>query len=350
VAGADSERLSDTGATVVTTGAAHAAPAGGTWTKRASIPVAISEVGVGQVAGKIYVVGGTEQRGEAPPAGASTLNLMYDPAADRWEERAPLPQALSHAGVTDLDGKLYVIGGLTGNVHMGPQNTALVYDPKVDRWSALAPFSSPRGSMGVAAFGGKIHIFGGHNSAKVVKISLRDAPDMMAGIGTVATHEIYDPARDTWSHSEPLPGPPRDHMGIAVLDGKIHAFGGRINDYSDMLARHDVYDPKTGTWTSAAPLPRPRSAGAFTVLNGLIIYAGGECKPGGKPFTANAFEDVTAYDPTVDIWTSLAPLPQGRHAFGAATVAGVAYFAGGAFVCGGGASTDMLAMTIPYEQ
>ena len=328
----------------------HPALWGGTWTRKASIPVAISEVGVGQVDGKIYVVGGTEQRGEAPPTGASALNMMYDPAADRWEERAPVPQALSHAGVTELGGKLYVIGGLTGNVHIGPQNLAIVYDPKVDRWHALAPFSSPRGSLGVAAFGGKIHIFGGRNSEKVVKVSLPDAPDMLAGIGTVTTHEIYDPSRDEWSQSEPLPGPPRDHMGIAVLDGKIHVFGGRINDFSDMLARHDVYDPQAGTWTSAAPLPRPRSAGAYTVLDGLIIYAGGECKPGGRPFTANAFEDVTAYDPKMDAWASLSPLPQGRHAFGAATVAGVAYFAGGALVCGGGASTDMLALTIQYQQ
>src|SRR5512136_529721 len=59
---------------------------GGTWTKRAPIPVAVAEVGVGEVEGKIYVVGGTEQRGQNPPTAASTLNLMYDPANDRWQE------------------------------------------------------------------------------------------------------------------------------------------------------------------------------------------------------------------------------------------------------------------------
>ena len=319
----------------------------GTWTKKTSAPVAIAEVGVGQVDGKIYVVGGTEQRGQNPPVAASTLNMMYDPATDSWRERAPLPYALSHAGVTGLGGKLYAIGGLTGNIHIGPQNLALVYDPKTDRWTNLPPFSSPRGSLGVAAFGGKIHIFGGRSSEKVVRISLPDAPEMLSGIGTVTTHEIYDPAKEKWSQGKPLPGPPRDHMGIAVLDGKIHVFGGRINDFSNLLARHDVYDPKADAWTSAAPLPRPRSAGAFTVLNGLIIYAGGECKPGGQPFTSNAFEDVSAYDPKTDTWVTLTPLPQARHAFGAATVAGVAYFAGGALVCGGGASTDLIALTIP---
>jgi N-acetylneuraminic acid mutarotase len=320
---------------------------GGTWTRKAPLQVPIAEVGVVQVGGKIYVIGGSMQLGQNPPTGSSTNNMMYDPATDRWQERAPLPYALGHVGVAELGGKLYAIGGFIADVHMHPQSVALVYDPKIDRWSELQPLSSPRGSVAVAAVDGKIHIFGGRNSQKVVKRSIPGAPDMFIGIGTVTAHEIYDPDKGEWSQSTPLPGPSRDHMGIAVLDGKIHIFGGRINDFSDMLVRHDVYDPKADTWTSAAPLPRPRSAGAFTVLNGMIIYAGGECKPGGEVASRNAFEDVNAYDPESDTWATLASLPQGRHAFGAATAAGVAYFAGGALVCGGGISTtDLLALSL----
>jgi N-acetylneuraminic acid mutarotase len=134
-------------------------------------------------------------------------------------------------------------------------------------------------------------------------------------------------------------------MGIATLEGKIHVFGGRQNDYTDMLDRHDVYDPSTATWTARAPLPRPRSAGAFAVLDGRIVYAGGECKPGGAPFSANTFEDVDTYDATTDKWGEMEPLPEGRHAFGGATIDGVAYFAGGALLCGGGATTDLLALS-----
>ena len=82
------------------------------------------------------------------------------------------------------------------------------------------------------------------------------------------------------------------------------------------------------------------------LLNGLIVYAGGECKPGGQPFSPNAFEDVTAYDPDSDRWVALTSLPQARHAFGAATIGNVAYFAGGAPVCGGGTMTDMLSLSL----
>jgi len=312
-----------------------------TWSPKAPLPAPIAEVGVGQVADKIYVVGGTDQQDHAV-----ATTMRYDPALDSWETCHPLPQALHHVAVAELDGLLYAIGGLAANVHIAPQRVVFAYDPKVDRWSEVAPMSIERGSVAAVAFAGKIHVFGGRVSEKVVKMSPPNTPEMLLGIGTVTKHEVYDPAADRWSSSEPLPGPPRDHMGVAVLGDAIHVFGGRINDYSDMLDRHDVFVPRTKTWASAAPLPRPRSAGAFTVLHDRIIYAGGECKPGGEPFTANAFEDVDSYDPSTDTWSALTPLPQGRHAFGAATVDGVAYFAGGALLCGGGASTDLLALTV----
>jgi N-acetylneuraminic acid mutarotase len=229
---------------------ARGTPTGGAWTSKAPLPVAISEVGVGQVDGKLYVVGGTERSGAA-----TTLNMRYDPATDNWQERAPLPRALHHVGVAELGGKLYALGGLTEHVHTGPQNLALIYDPQTDRWSELPPLSSPRGSIAVAAFLGTIHIFGGRTAEQVVKMALPGGAETLVGMGTARTHEIYDPVRGTWSQGEPLPGPPRDHMGIAVLDGKIHVFGGRIEDFSNLLDRHDVYDPEANTWTSATAAP-----------------------------------------------------------------------------------------------
>lgn len=319
----------------------------GTWTRKAPSPHAVAEVGVAAVEGKIYVVGGgvqSEKSGGIPVI--SGLNLMYDPASDSWRELAALPRALSHVAVTAWSGKLYAFGGFTRDVHIDPQSSAFVYDPKSDRWNELASLSSARGSMAVAAVAGKIHLFGGRRSDKVVKVIMPGGQELSVGEGTVTTHDIYDPATGQWAVGKALPGPPRDHMGVAVLDGKVHLFGGRINDFTDLLDRHDVYDPKTDTWASAAALPHPRSAGAYTVLRGLIVYAGGECKPGGQPGTPSVFDDVTAYDPKTDSWMTLTPLPQARQAFGAATVGDIAYFVGGAQLCGGGASSDLLALTL----
>ena len=320
----------------------------GTWTTKASLAVGRAEIGVAALDGKVYVLGGTAQVGKDRPVWNSTLNSRYDPKSNVWQDEAPLPEGLSHIGAAALDGKLYAIGGFTDVVHMGPRNLAFVYDPKENRWSALPAISSPRGSIAVAAVDGKLHIFGGRISDKVVKLPASPGmPPLSAGFGTVNTHEIYNPKTKKWTLSVPVPGPARDHMGIAVLDGKIHLFGGRVADVVDNLDRHDVYDPKTDKWTTAAPLPRPRSSGAYTVLDGLILYAGGECKPGGQPFTPNAFDDVTAYDSKTDKWTALHALPQARHAFGAATIGNAAFFVAGAPLCGGGTTTDTLMLTLP---
>jgi N-acetylneuraminic acid mutarotase len=324
-----------------------ATPHGGTWTKKAPLPVGMAEVGVASLDGKVYVVGGTEQVGNGPAIWNSSLTMMYDPTTDTWHERAPLPRGLTHVGVAALGGRLYAIGGFTNIVHMGAVDSAYVYDPDTNRWSDLPKLSSARGSVGVVAVDGKLHIFGGRQSDKVIKISPRGAPAMFAGFGTVTTHEVYDPKSRKWSRAAPIPGPGRDHMGIVVLDGKVHIFGGRTADVADNLVRHDVYDPKTDSWSVAAPLPDPRSAGAYTLLDGLIIYAGGECKPGGRPFSPNAYDEVTAYDAKTDRWTTLTPLPHARHAFGAATIGKAAYFVGGAPVCGGGTLTDLLMLTLP---
>ncbi len=319
----------------------------GTWANSAQLPVGMAEVGVAELNGKIYVIGGTEQEGNAPPNFASTLNMMYDPERNTWQEQALLPHPLSHASVAAMDGKLYAIGGFTEPVHIGPQNLAFVYNPKTNQWTELPKISSPRGSVAAAAVGGKLHIFGGRISNIIDTLPPSpEFPELLSGYGTLNTHEIYDPPTGNWSQSSPVPGPASDHMGIAVLNGKIHLFGGRVADVVDNLGRHDVYDPQTNQWTTAAPLPRPRSSGAYTVLRGLIIYAGDECKPGGQPYTTNVYDDVTAYNEKTNTWTTLKPLPQAHHAFGAATVGDVAYFAGGALLCGGGTLTNMMTLTI----
>jgi hypothetical protein len=75
--------------------------------------------------------------------------------------------------------------------------------------------------------------------------------------------------------------------------------------------------------------------------HGLILYAGGECK-GGETFSENE-----AYDPKTNRWLTLAPLPSGRHAFGAAAVGQYAYFTGGALACGGSLSDELLVFRLP---
>jgi N-acetylneuraminic acid mutarotase len=245
--------------------------------------------------------------------------------------------------VAALHGKLYAFGGFTDIVHLDPRPVAYAYDPRRDSWDRLPDVPQALGSVGVAAVGGELHLLGGRDSRTVAPVP---GTPISQGLGTVRTHLVYDPQRRRWSTAEPLPGEPRDHAGIAVLGRSIHVVGGRVEDVADNLARHDVYDTRTGRWTTAAALPVPRSAGAAVVLDGRIVYAGGECRSPGAADPSGTYDDVTAYDPRTDRWTALAPLPQGRHGFGAARVGGRAHFVAGAPTCGGGASAENLELDL----
>src|SRR5437667_9345946 len=54
---------------------------------------------------------------------------------------------------------------------------------------------------------------------------------------TVATHEVYDPATNKWSDLAPLPKA-RDHLAVIAVDGRIHAIGGRFNATVDNNGMH----------------------------------------------------------------------------------------------------------------
>lgn len=308
----------------------------GTWSAVSTMPSGTGDSGVAALDGKIYVIGGASFFPHILPGSSdmgsgtwgSTVNYEYDPATDKWRERAPLPIGLSHSGVIGFNHKLYVFGGFTSLIHANAQDVALAFDPATNTWQRLAPLSSPRGSPGVAEVDGKIHVFGGRPKDPT----------------PLALHEAYDPATNRWTKLAPMPIA-RDHMGVLVLDGKIHIIGGRTNTPLDNTPEHDVYDPRTDKWSQAAPIPTPRSGGAAVNYAGLLIYAGGECKKRdpNAPFGGGEdFNEVQAYDAKTDSWRSLIDLPSGRQAFGAASVGGAAYFPGGTLRCGGLALTDQM--------
>ncbi len=73
--------------------------------------------------------------------------------------------------------------------------------------------------MSAIVLDGKIHLLGGRD------------------VRSVEWHEIYDPATDKYTilagmrgstGTQPFVGQ-RDHMGVAVVDGKIHAIAGRMD-------------------------------------------------------------------------------------------------------------------------
>src|SRR6202521_1808182 len=89
--------------------------ASGTWTQKAPLPTARSEVSVAAANGKIYVMGGGINRVAVPHV------EEYDPATDKWAARLPMLRGLDHMGTAVVNGKIITVGGFLPSVHAYPQ-------------------------------------------------------------------------------------------------------------------------------------------------------------------------------------------------------------------------------------
>ncbi|MGN6734099.1 MAG: Kelch repeat-containing protein [Candidatus Binatia bacterium] len=265
----------------------------GKWSTLAPMPIEISEVTVAANGGKIYVIGGStgdvvDQR----------LNQEYDIATNRWRNRAPLPRGMTHAAATALNGKIYVVGAFTAGGHGNAVNWVYEYDPVADSWRERAPLKSPRGSVGVTLLNGKIHAIGGRGVDKI----------------TVTTHEVYDPASNRWSELAPLPKA-RDHLAVVAGNGLIHVIGGRLDPSPPQnLDQHDIYNPATNSWQAGPPLPTARSGIAGALYQGKIFVAGGECRE------KRTYSEMEGFDLKTGRWASYTPMIKGRHGFGGVVV------------------------------
>ena len=148
---------------------------------------------------------------------------------------------------------------------------------------------------------------------------------------TVAAHEVYDPETDTWSDAAPLPQA-RDHMAVVTAEGKIHAIGGRITSpLAEPVSLHDVYDALATVERRAATADRAQRVSS-TFYRGLIMVLGGEFPPQDRTFNENE-----GFEVKTNTWRTLAPLPAGRHATAATTDGKNVYLAGGSPQAGVGA-------------
>jgi N-acetylneuraminic acid mutarotase len=153
-------------------------------------------------------------------------------------------------------------------------------------------------------------------------------------------HVAYDPATDKWSTRSPLPRS-LDHMGTAVLNGKIYLVGGFVGGavHRDGQTTAFEYDPALDTWRILAPMKAGRGSVGVVALDGKIYAIGGR-DPAGTTVATNE-----VYDPAANTWKPLAPLPKARDHLAAGVLDGKIHIAGGRF----GPSTDTTNMHDVYD-
>ncbi|KAJ8271000.1 hypothetical protein GJAV_G00121650 [Gymnothorax javanicus] len=96
----------------------------------------------------------------------------------------------------------------------------------------------------------------------------------------------YNPVTDSWSEIRPL-NQPRSQLKLVSLEGYLYAIGG------ECLFTVEKYDPRLDRWTPVAPLPKGAFAVAHeaTICNGELYVSGG-----------SLFYRLLKYDPKKDEW------------------------------------------------
>lgn len=265
---------------------------------------------------RMYVLGGRGER----------AMQFLDLDTSTWHPAASPTLEVHHAQAVAHDGKLYIIGGFTGGF---PDEQSLghvlVYDPARDTWSqgAEIPMERRRGAAGVAVIDGVAYVIGGNTKGH--------------NAGYVPWLDSLDLTRGTWTRLADAPHA-RDHFHAAVVDGRLYVAGGRQSShnsgeaFSKTVLPVDVYDPAQRQWIdSDIRLPTARAGSTSVALNGQLVVLGGE-----SASQTAAHAEVEALDASTRTWSTLPPLPRGRHGTQAVTRDGKLYVAAGSGNRGGG--------------
>src|SRR5215813_3683109 len=139
---------------------AETTPAKGQWIPSTPFPMPMEEPVGAVVDGKLYVIQGLTDGGFQPMG----VVYVFDPATNAWTKKAPMPEPHVHHGMTAaLNGKIYVFGGFMRpgkDIAWQPVNNAWEYTPDTDTWKAIAPLPTKRGGGTAIAYNGKIYVIG----------------------------------------------------------------------------------------------------------------------------------------------------------------------------------------------
>jgi len=269
--------------------------------------VGYEEIRAAVLDGKLYVVGG--RTGEGPSNNCVTTVQVYDPGADQWSYAAPLPAARAAVGLAVVGGYLYCFGGIIEPYWWGvPSNSAYRYNPVGNSWSPMANMPIARSNFVTAVIDGKVYCMGGN-------VHWPNATNRT---------DVYDPSGDSWSTITNAPENRGDAVGGAFGGKLVVAYGLRDAYTTRMNAL--MYDPAGPSWSQPCTTQAQFGAEGGHLFNTSSAMWFGGFKSGAAYQTW-----LNRYDPATGAVTNVSQAPAARTAGAAAydPATRTAYFAGG---------------------
>lgn len=288
------------------------------------------EESIATIGTDMYILGGINL---VPTNATSVPSIkymqVYSTTTDTWRNASDIPETLNHANMASLNGRLYVLGFITGDGVNYPVARSYVYTPESDSWATLPsmPCGTERGASAVGVWGDNIVVAGGLNFTNFLNGEQT----------TVALTSMFNTRTMQWDTAFPdLPDAGRDHCGGVVLNNTFYVVGGRVSGEKNVRGTVLAMDMSASSreWVQmAGQMPTPRGSHSTALLDGHIYTFGGE----GNPVGNGIFDNVEVYDVESDTWEVLPPMPGPRHGTATAVVDGRIYIPGGANKGGAGA-------------
>lgn len=137
--------------------------------------------------------------------------------------------------------------------------------------------------------------------------------------GNPASFKATVVCHDCWTSL--APADPRSGGEVTVAQGRLYFIGGDIR-FPVSAGEVQMYDAASNSWSRKADMPTHRISFGAATINGIIYVAGGQT--GYDPLGT-----LEAYDPATDRWTAKAPMPTPRKFVGVFDLGGLLYVVGG---------------------
>jgi len=232
----------------------------------------------------------------------AALNLFAATYAFAWDEQAAMKRARSESSALLHNNEIYVFNGFGRRIDI--ENSVEKYNPNSKTWSVISTTSVATGNAvthnGLVKVGNEAWLIGGR---------VGDHPG-------VVTNKVWIFNLNTrkWREGPRMPMPVAGG-GAALVDGRIHWFGGLDPFAQCDVPFHYVYDlsNRAAGWkniTSAAAMPTPRNHFSTVVLNNKIYAIGGQFGHDACPGKSSADTNlVHVFNPRNNKWTKLASIP-----------------------------------------
>ncbi|KAM6973324.1 kelch repeat and BTB domain-containing protein 13 [Aplochiton taeniatus] len=161
----------------------------------------------------------------------------------------PLEASTSMAGVTVLDNKLYVVGGVQG-AHKQAADSCFCYSVEADRWSAIAGLNQLRFNLSLVGLDGRLYAMGGEYERRAT-----------------SSVETYDVATGSWTFAAHLPRPAAGAACTKAL-GRIFVCLWKPMETTEIYE----YVPGKGDWSLVTTLIRQQSYGHCMVGHRDDLY------------------------------------------------------------------------------